>query len=131
MICKVIKRYKKSLDKIFQDAPALTQAMDDKDVIEYVQRLLGYGITGRTNEQCWAIFTGSGSNGKGVLISLLKSLMKEWYINAPREVFFKTNKANAGMPPIGHSRRRIAAAQDLPTSHNLGATHRLLQGRHK
>ncbi|KAF9272994.1 hypothetical protein BGZ68_001932 [Mortierella alpina] len=34
----------------------------DQSSMDYLQRLLGYGITGCTDAQIWAIFTGAGSN---------------------------------------------------------------------
>lgn len=37
---------------------------DDQQVEEYVQRLLGCGITGHTREQIFPMMTGAGSNGK-------------------------------------------------------------------
>ncbi|KAF8982175.1 hypothetical protein BGZ46_001657 [Entomortierella lignicola] len=69
------------------------------DFIEYVQRLLGYGITGHTGEQCWAIFTGSGSNGKSLFIGLIEKLLEKWYVAAPYDIFFKSNRrVQAGGP---------------------------------
>ncbi|KAF9159340.1 hypothetical protein BGX21_008294 [Mortierella sp. AD011] len=72
---------------------------NNSELIEYVQRLLGYGITGHTTEQCWLILTGSGGNGKSLLISLLEKLLEKWYVTAPYDVFFKSAKrAQAGGP---------------------------------
>ncbi|KAF9426826.1 hypothetical protein BGZ76_002584 [Entomortierella beljakovae] len=39
----------------------------DQDAIECLERLLGFGITARTDSQIWAMFTGEGSNGKSLL----------------------------------------------------------------
>lgn len=72
---------------------------DDQPTIRYVQKLLGYGITGHTREQCWAIFTGTGSNGKSLLISLIEALLGRWYITAAYDVFFKNEqRVKAGGP---------------------------------
>ncbi|KAF9344338.1 hypothetical protein BGX26_004512, partial [Mortierella sp. AD094] len=68
----------------------------DQDAIQYLQRLLGYGITGRTDSQVWAMFTGEGSNGKSLLASLLKSLLGDWLVTTPHEIFFKGRRANDG-----------------------------------
>jgi P4 family phage/plasmid primase-like protien len=70
---------------------------DDQELIEYVQRLLGYAITGHTSEQIWCIFTGEGSNGKSLLMSVIEKLMGRLYVTAPREIFFKNDrKTQAG-----------------------------------
>ena len=45
---------------------------DDVDVISYMQRLLGYGMTGLCREEVFVVFTGSGGNGKSLLNKLIK-----------------------------------------------------------
>ena len=45
----------------------------------YLRKLLGYGITGETAEEVVAIMRGSGRNGKGVLMSALKDILKGFY----------------------------------------------------
>jgi len=71
---------------------------DDKELILYMQKLLGYAITGHTSEQIWCIFTGEGSNGKSLLMSIIEKLMgPSYYKVAPYEVFFKCDrKTQAG-----------------------------------
>jgi len=64
----------------------------DNDSVEYLQRLLGYGITGRTDSQVWVMFTGEGSNGKSLLASLLEALLEDWFVTAPYEIFFRGDK---------------------------------------
>jgi len=72
---------------------------EDQDTIVYVQKLLGYGITGHTKEQCFAIFTGAGSNGKSLFISLIEALMEKFYVTAAYDVFFKNERrVQAGGP---------------------------------
>lgn len=70
---------------------------DDQELIEYVQCLLGYAITGHTSEQIWCIFTGEGSNGKSLLMSIIEKLMGKFYVTAPHEIFFSNDrKTQAG-----------------------------------
>lgn len=49
----------------------------DCDLINYVQKLLGYCITGETKEQVLFWFNGSGSNGKSLLIKIINNIFGE------------------------------------------------------
>lgn len=76
---------------------------DEKDVIDYVQCLLGYAITGHTQEQVWCIFTGIGSNGKSLLMSIIAKLMGAAYCAAaPAEIFFKRNQRTQAGAATAH-----------------------------
>lgn len=71
----------------------------DKAVVTYVQRLLGYGITGHVKLQLWVVFWGKGSNGKGVLNTMLEKLLGEnqYYLSMHRDCLFKNSRrANQG-----------------------------------
>jgi putative DNA primase/helicase len=55
-------RFETFLKEIFASAP---------DILPWLQRVLGYCLTGCTSEQCFWIWWGSGGNGKSTLLSLL------------------------------------------------------------
>src|SRR5262249_15825808 len=44
------------------------QGKTDPDLIEFMQRFLGYSLTGDTSEDVFPIFYGAGSNGKTTLL---------------------------------------------------------------
>ena len=69
---------------------------EDRDLIAYMQRLLGYAITGHTREQIWVIWTGSGSNGKSLLLELVKNLLGQFCVMMPGELLFDMGKTTAG-----------------------------------
>jgi P4 family phage/plasmid primase-like protien len=100
---------------------------DDTEVIDYVQKLLGYAITGNNNEQCLAIFEGRGSNGKTLLISMIEELMGEFFMVAPPQVFFKNTKnrkidENTPTPHLGvlkHKRICVREETDDDTELNF------------
>ena len=74
----------------------------DATVVSFMQRLLGYAITGHTREQVWVIWTGSGSNGKSLLIKLLEDLMGPLCVTMPREAVFDSGKRSSEGAPTPH-----------------------------
>lgn len=57
---------------------------DDK-LIEYLQRVLGYSLTGLTSEQIFLFLWGLGANGKSVLLNIVSALLGEYACNTPTE----------------------------------------------
>lgn len=54
----------------------LTEIMDrDRELISYLQRLLGYGITGLATEHVFPVLWGVGRNGKGTLLQALADVL--------------------------------------------------------
>lgn len=62
--------FRKFLSSVMADDPGLT---------EYMQRILGYCLTGKTDEQCLFFLYGSGSNGKSTLLNVIKDVLGEDY----------------------------------------------------
>jgi putative DNA primase/helicase len=50
----------------------------DRELIAYVQRAVGYSLTGDTSEQCLHLCHGTGSNGKSTLLDILAELSGEY-----------------------------------------------------
>ncbi len=59
----------------------------DEELIAWVRRLIGYGITGHTSEQVFAVLYGVGANGKGVFIETLTDLFVAITKTSPYSAF--------------------------------------------
>ncbi len=59
----------------------------DMDVIDFVQRSLGYSLTGLTTEQVVFIMHGAGSNGKSVLLETIAAVLGDYVKRSPAETW--------------------------------------------
>lgn len=72
---------------------------NDEELIKYVQRLLGYGITGSVKEHVIPILWGEyGRNGKGTLIETLKYVLGSLAFKAPNDFLLETKHKNSTGP---------------------------------
>lgn len=53
----------------------LEQIQPDPDVRHWLQKFVGYCLTGKTSEQVFVVMHGHGANGKSVFVEVLKRLM--------------------------------------------------------
>ncbi len=60
------------LDRIFRSSP------DKENIIEFLQRAIGYTLTGDTTERAIFLMHGLGANGKTVFIRVLEALFGEY-----------------------------------------------------
>jgi len=66
-------QFLKYLDRIFRN-----RGETKNDTISFLQRAVGYTLTGSTQEQCLFLLYGSGANGKSVFLDILNALMGEY-----------------------------------------------------
>jgi putative DNA primase/helicase len=64
---------------------------DDEELIGFLQRFLGYCLTGLTIEHSLLFLFGTGSNGKSVFTSVLTAIFGDYAIIAPMEMFIATH----------------------------------------
>ena len=60
----------------------LARVLYDPSVRTWVQRYLGYSLTGNVGEQCLAFFVGEGQNGKSVLLDALLAVLGDYGLRA-------------------------------------------------
>ncbi len=57
----------------------------DKDLIRYVQKAVGYSLSGSTAEQCMFFLLGSGRNGKSTFIEVIRDIFGDYASNIQPE----------------------------------------------
>jgi putative DNA primase/helicase len=57
----------------------------DQGLIEFVQRAIGYSLTGNTDAQCLFVLVGNGANGKSTLIRVIQDLLGDYAQQTPME----------------------------------------------
>ncbi len=66
----------------------LNEIMGGNDeLISYLQKVIGYSLTGDIKEQCFFILYGPGANGKTTLLQTISALMKDYAQQSPTETF--------------------------------------------
>jgi putative DNA primase/helicase len=80
----------------------------NKDLIDYLQRWVGYVLTGKTTEQQMLFGYGFGANGKSVLFSVITELLGTYAVSAPIETFMLSANSDG---PKSYLLARLANAR--------------------
>lgn len=75
----------------------LERVLPDPQVRAYVQRAVGYALTGVTSEQCLFFLFGSGSNGKSIFAGTLEALLNDYWDKTRAETLMQ-QKNGGGIP---------------------------------
>lgn len=59
----------------------------DAELIAFIQRMLGYALTGETREHALFFLFGPGGNGKGVLLNTVAGILGDYAKTSPIETF--------------------------------------------
>jgi putative DNA primase/helicase len=84
----------------------------DNELISYIQKFLGYILTGVTTEQAMMFFHGTGANGKSVLISTISGILGTYHKVAPMDAFLHSNFPRHSTELAGlHGARLVTAIE--------------------
>jgi putative DNA primase/helicase len=97
----------KFLERIMQDEHGQSQ----EELIEFLQRMVGYTLTGDTKEQCLFVLHGSGSNGKSTFFSAIEHILGDYAEQADASSFML--KSN---PSVPNDIARLKACRMVQTS---------------
>ena len=68
----------------------------DKDLIRYVQKAVGYSLTGATSEQCAFFLYGTGRNGKSTFLDIIRDIFGDYAANIqPETIMVRSNQSTA------------------------------------
>ncbi len=92
------------LERIFRHDPQL---------IAYMQRVLGYSLTGETAEQALFFALGQGGNGKGVCLNTITALLGDYAAVAPSDMLLTAKGDRHSTDMAGLRGARLVTAQEL------------------
>jgi putative DNA primase/helicase len=101
----------------------LAPASFDPELIAYIQRAVGYSLTGDVGEQCLFFLYGTGQNGKSVFVQTLLSVLGEYAQKAPTEMIMKPERSSSGgaTPDMARLRGvRLAVTAELDENQRMG-----------
>lgn len=91
------------LDEIFEG---------DKELIDYLQRAVGYSLSSSTTEQVMFILLGNGKNGKSVLLNLLHEVLGSYAMNIQPQTLAIKNGGQAANQDVA----RLKGARFVTTT---------------
>ena len=69
----------------------------DKDLIRYIQKAVGYTLTGSTAEQCAFFLYGTGRNGKSTFIDTIRDVFGDYAANIQPETIMVRNSQSSAV----------------------------------
>ncbi len=106
-------RLKKLLAEAMLDNAMLKETYgDDEETIGFIQRLLGYALTGTCEEHMLAFCYGTGGNGKGVLLNTVQRIFGSYAATAAVETFTSSTYERHSTDQAMLRGRRLVLAQE-------------------
>ncbi len=97
----------------------------DAEVIQFVQKAVGYSLSGDVTEQCLFACCGDGANGKSTLLEIIRYVLGDYAHNLPFSAFELTARSSISNDIAGVASKRFVTA--VETNENV----RLNEGRLK
>ena len=101
-VCPVSKT-----DNINNANKFFSQLFPDETNRKYVQKILGYCLTGDMKARNYFVLYGSGCNGKSLTGTLMNLILNKFFVQCADEVFQKTKTTNGPTPHLAslHNKR--------------------------
>jgi len=89
------------------------------DLITYLQRLVGYTLTGDQGEQCFVLLHGTGENGKSTLVGILLGLLGEYATAADAAIYMQVQRGSIRNDIARLRGYRLVASTEPPKAARL------------
>ena len=97
----------------------LQQVQPDPDVRHWLQKFIGYCLSGKTSEQMFLVLHGSGANGKSVLVEVLKRLLGGYAMTVQFSTFVERDPNSIRNDLAGLDKARLVVASEGPEGARL------------
>ena len=85
---------------------------EDKELMHYIQKLVGYSLTGVVSEHVLIFNYGAGRNGKSTFTSTLHAMLSDYAAVAPRKLLFKSrNERHETELTVLHGKRFVTCSE--------------------
>lgn len=85
----------------------------DKELARFIQKAVGYSLTGENSEQCLFLMTGHGSNGKSTFINTVLALLGEYGLTSQFSTFAEQDRSGRPSSDLVRLRgMRLVAASE-------------------
>ncbi len=92
----------------------LFKVMDENQtLVDFLQRVLGYSLTGITSEQCLFILYGTGRNGKSTLLEVFKTLLNDYSKKSEMQSFLAKRDGGINNDIAGLAGARMVSAVEV------------------
>jgi len=103
------------------DATVADIFKDNPDLVPYIQRALGYALTGDTREEVFFLLIGNGRNGKGTVMNTVEAILGDYTTNLSMRSLEASRHGTAGSaasPDIA----KLAGARLVTASETSGGS---------
>lgn len=98
----------------------LAKVLDGKqDLIDYLQRFVGYCLTGKTTEQVLLFLYGTGANGKTTLANTIEKLLGDFSTTADRALLMHRDNTKGSNDLAGLKGARLVKVSELNDGERL------------
>lgn len=85
----------------------------DKTLVDYLQRFVGYSLTGITREQALIFHYGGGNNGKSTFIKTLQRMLGSYATRAARGLLFRSRHERHPTSLANLNNRRFVSCSEI------------------